>query len=344
MEYTRLGKTGLIVSRLSFGVMTFGQGQGTMASVSKTDEKTASEMIRRAMDAGINFFDAADAYANGQSEVILGRALGARRRDVIISTKVGFRSGEAITHTGASYGYLLSAAEACLRRLGTDYLDLLSIHKPDPYTPFEETLRALDNLAQRGLVRYVGYSNFSAWQAAKCVGIQQRLNYAPFMAAQMYYSLVGRDIEHEIVPFLQDVGIGLVVWSPLASGFLSGKYTRENPTGGGGRIAGFDFLPTDRERGYDLIELMKKIAAAHHASVAQLALAWLLAKPFVSTILLGASKMSQLEDNLGACELQLSPDEVDQLDAATAPTPLYPQWFQEKTLDAKLKEAVVGGR
>ncbi|HJT01510.1 MAG TPA: aldo/keto reductase [Terriglobales bacterium] len=340
MQYTSLGNTGLIVSRLSLGVMTFGQGQGTMASVSKTDEKSAADMIHRAMDAGINFFDSADAYANGQSETILGRALGARRRDVIISTKVGFRSGEAITQTGASYRYLLAAAEACLQRLGTDYLDLLSIHKPDPYTPFEEMLRGLDNLVQRGLVRYVGYSNFSAWQAAKCIGIQQRLDYAPFVAAQMYYSLVGRDIEHEIVPFLVDAGVGLVVWSPLASGFLSGKYTRDNPTGGGGRIAGFDFLPTDRERGYDLIELMKKIAEAHHASVAQVALAWLLAKPFVSTVLLGASKMSQLEDNLGACEEQFTAEELRQLDDATAPAPLYPQWFQEKTLDTKLKESV----
>jgi aryl-alcohol dehydrogenase-like predicted oxidoreductase len=176
------------------------------------------------------------------------------------------------------------------------------------------------------------------------VGIQQRLNYAPFVAAQMYYSLVGRDIEHEIVPFLADAGIGLVVWSPLASGFLSGKYTRDNPTGGGGRIAGFDFLPTDRERGYNLIDLMKKIAAAHHASIAQVALAWLLAKPFVSTVLLGASKISQLEDNRGACELKLTADEVGQLDTATAPAPLYPQWFQEKTLDAKLKESLEGKR
>ena len=344
MQYTRLGNTGLVVSRLAFGVMTFGQGQGTMASVSKTDEKTATDMIQRSLEAGVNFLDAADAYANGQSEAILGRALGTRRRDVIISTKIGFRTAEAITRAGASYGYLLSAVEACLRRLGTDYLDLLSIHKPDPFTPFEETLRALDNLVQRGLVRYVGYSNFSAWQAAKCVGIQQRQGYAPFVAAQMYYSLVGRDIEHETVPFLRDAGIGLVVWSPLASGFLSGKYTRENPTGNGGRIAGFDFLPTDHERGYALLDLMKKMAAAHRASVAQVALAWLLAKPYVSTVLLGASKMSQLEDNLGACELQLTADEMGQLDSATAPAPLYPQWFQEKTLDAKLKDAVLGSR
>lgn len=342
MHYTRLGNTGLVVSRLSFGVMTFGQGQGTMAAVSKTDEQSATEMIHRALEAGVNFFDSADAYAGGQSEAILGRALGIRRRDVIISTKVGFRTGEVITQAGASYGYVLSAAEACLRRLGTDYLDLLSIHKPDPFTPVEETLRALDNLVRRGLVRYVGYSNFSAWQAAKCGGIQLRQGYQSFAAAQMYYSLVGRDIEHEIVPFLQDAGIGLVVWSPLAGGFLSGKYTRENPTGSSGRIAGFDFLPTDRERGYALIELMKKIAAAHGASVAQVGLAWLLAKPYVSTVLLGASRMPQLNDNLCAAELRLSPEEVGQLDAATAPAPLYPQWFQERTLDQKLKEAGIG--
>jgi aryl-alcohol dehydrogenase-like predicted oxidoreductase len=344
MEYTRLGNTGLVVSRLAFGVMTFGQGQGTMASVSKTDEKTASDMIHRAMDAGINFFDSADAYAGGQSEAILGRALGPRRRDVLISTKVGFRTGEAITQAGASYGYVIAAAEACLRRLGTDYLDLLSIHKPDPFTPVEETLRALDNLVRRGLVRYVGYSNFSAWQSAKCLGIQQRAGYAPFVAAQMYYSLVGRDIEHEIVPLLEDAGIGLVVWSPLAGGFLSGKYTRENPAGSGGRIAGFDFLPTDRERGYALIELMQKIAQQHGASVAQVALAWLLSKRYVSTVLLGASKMAQLADNLGAGELRFSSEELAQLDRATVPPPLYPQWFQEKTLDAKLREALVASR
>jgi aryl-alcohol dehydrogenase-like predicted oxidoreductase len=340
MKYARLGNSGLIVSRLSFGVMTFGKGEGPMAAVSKTDEQTAISIMHRALDAGINFFDAADAYANGQSETILGKALEGRRQDVVISTKVGFRMSEAVTRAGASYGYILSAAEGCLRRLRTDYLDLLSIHKPDPWTPPEETARALDNLVQRGLVRYVGYSNLSTWQAAKFVGIQERHDYARYNAAQMYYSLLGRDLEYEHVPFMLDAGIGLVVWSPLAGGFLTGRYTRQDPTGGSGRIADFSFIPFDREKGYKLVELMNSISRAHQASVAQVALAWLLAKRHVTTILLGASKMSQLEDNLGAADLRLTPEEVAQLDELTAPSPLYPNWFQAATIDGRTKQAL----
>jgi len=320
--------------------MTFGFGEGWAASVAKTDEQAATAIIHRCLDAGINFFDAADAYAQGQSETILGKALGSRRHDVVISTKVGFRNGDPVTRAGASYGYILSATEGCLRRLKTDYIDLLSIHKPDPFTPAQETARALDNLIQRGLVRYAGYSNLSAWQAAKFIGIQERMGYARFAAAQMYYSLLGRDIEYETVPFALDAGVGIVVWSPLAGGFLTGRYTRQDPTGGKGRLADAPFLPIDHERAWPLIDLMKKMAAAHGGSVAQVALAWLLAKPFVTTVLLGASKMSQLEDNLGADTLLLSPDEVRQLDAATAPPPIYPNWFQERTLDAKSKEAL----
>jgi aryl-alcohol dehydrogenase-like predicted oxidoreductase len=343
MQFARLGNTGLIVSRLAFGVMTFGKGSGTMAAVAKTGQDEASALVHRALDAGINFFDTADAYAAGESEIMLGKALGSRRKDVIISTKVGFRSGDAVIHAGASYAYILAAAEASLHRLGTDYIDLLSIHKPDPFTPFEETARALDNLVQRGLVRYVGYSNLAAWQSAKFLGLQKLHNYSPFVAAQMYYSLIGRDVEHEVVPFCVDAGIGLVVWSPLASGFLTGRYTRQDPTGGKGRLAGFDFLPTDRKKGYDLIEKMKIVADRNHATVAQVALGWLLAKFYVSTILLGASKTAQLEDNLGAADLKLSAEEVAELDQATAPMPIYPNWFHEKTLDVTASDALRKG-
>ena len=342
MHYARLGNTGLIVSRLSFGVMTFGRGAGAMSAVSKTPQSEATELIHRAIEAGINFFDTADMYAGGESEVILGKALGSRRKDVLISTKVGFRSGQAVHQAGASYGYILSAAEASLKRLGTDYVDLLSIHKYDPFTPLEETARALENLVQRGLVRYVGYSNFSAWQSQKLLGIQKANGYSPLVAAQMYYSLAGRDLEHEIVPFLQDAGIGLVVWSPLAGGFLTGRYTRKDPTGGNGRIADFNFLPLDRERGYELIDRMQEIAGRHDGSVAQVALAWLLAKPYVTTILLGASKLSQLEDTLGATRMVLTPDEVQLLDELTAPPVLYPAWFQQKTLDVRSADALRG--
>lgn len=338
MQYTRLGNSGLIVSRLSFGVMTFGHGEGPMGNIWKTGQQEANTLVQRSLDAGINFFDTADMYANGQSEIMLGKALGSRRKDVILSTKIGFRTGPALANTGGSMRHILDAAEDCLRRLATDYIDLLSIHRLDPCTPFEESARALENLVDRGLVRYVGYSNFTAWQAARFLGIQQQRGYSPFIAAQMYYSLVGRDLEYEIGPFCQDAGIGIVVWSPLASGFLSGRYTRQDPTGGQGR--GTDFLPFDREQGYDLIDRMRAIASRHQATVAQVALAWLLAKPFVSTILLGASKLSQLDDNLGAAHLALSADELAELDRLTAPRPLYPQWFQQSVTDAAVRDAL----
>jgi aryl-alcohol dehydrogenase-like predicted oxidoreductase len=340
MQYARLGNSGLIVSRLAFGVMTFGHDQGAMGAVWKTGQEEANALVGRSLDVGINFFDTADGYAAGQSEVMLGKALGARRKDIVLSTKIGFRTGPAITQSGSSARHILHSAEACLKRLGTDYVDLLSIHRFDVYTPFEESARALENLVTRGLVRYVGFSNFSAWQAAKFVGIQRQHNYSPFIAAQMYYSLVGRDLEHEVVPFCQDAGVGIVVWSPLASGFLSGRYTRQEPAGGKGRLTGFDFLPIDKEKGYDLIDRMREIANAHHATVAQIALAWLLAKPHVSTILIGASKLAQLDDNLGAASVQLTLEELAQLDQLTAPTPVYPNWFQSFAIDAAAREAL----
>ncbi len=343
MQYARLGNSGLVVSRLSFGVMTFGKGSGPLAAVAKTTQEEANSLIKRAIESGINFFDVADAYANGQSETILGKALGPGRKDVVISTKIGFRSSPALTHAGASYVHIIEATEACLRRLGTDYVDLLSIHKPDPFTPFEESARALDNLVQRGLVRYVGYSNFSAWQSAKFLGIQKQNNYSPFVAAQMYYSLLGRDLEYEIAPFCQDAGIGIVVWSPLAGGFLTGRYTREDPKGGGGRLSGFDILPYDRDKAFDLVDQMRSIAKRHNASVTQIALAWLLAKSYVATILLGASKVAQLDDNLGASDVTLTADEVQALDSATAPRPIYPNWFHDRTLDATVSRALEDG-
>lgn len=345
MQYARLGNTGLVVSRLALGVMTFGSGSGSKPTdaVWKTGQQEADALVGRSLDAGINLFDTADMYADGQSESMLGKTLGKRRKDVVISTKIGFRSGDAVIHAGASYRYILAVAEASLRRLQTDYIDLLSIHKPDPVTPFEETARALENLVQRGLVRYVGYSNLSAWQAAKFLGIQQRLGFSPFIAAQMYYSLLGRDIEHEIVPFCEDSGIGIVVWSPLASGFLSGRYTRQDPTGGKGRRASFDFPPIDVEKGYEVVDQLRAIGKNHNASIPQVALAWLLAKRHVATVLVGASRLSQLDDNLGALEVHLTASEVDRLDKLTAPAPIYPGWFHSATLDSTLSQALSSG-
>lgn len=334
MQYTRLGDTGLVVSRLAFGAMTFGAGD--IPAVYKVGEDSARSMIDRALSAGVNFFDTADAYAGGESERMLGRLLGKRRRDVVLSTKVGMRTGPDLLHTGLSRRHILASVEQSLERLQTDYIDLYIVHRIDPHAPLEETLEALDQLVRRGQVRYVGYSNWAAWQAAKALGIQQQRGWARFAAAQMYYSLVGRDLEHEVLPFTLDAGIGTMIWGPLAGGFLSGKYTTESLKAPDHRLSGFDFLPFDKEQGFRLIDTMRPIAQAHDASVAQVALAWLLAKPGVSTVLIGASHVRQLDDNLGAADLRLSVEEVEKLDAQSPHTGYYPTWFASMVRDAPM--------
>ncbi|MDV2998384.1 MAG: 1-deoxyxylulose-5-phosphate synthase YajO [Chroococcidiopsis sp. SAG 2025] len=340
MQYTTLGHTGLVISRLAFGAMTFGEGQLVPGVMNKIDQSIADQMVNQALDAGINLFDTADAYTNGQSEMMLGKALGDRRDQAVIATKVGFRTGNAITNTGLSYRHILASAEASLKRLGTDYIDLYQIHIPDPLTPPEETVRALDDLVRRGLVRYVGFCNLQAWRAARLLGLQERQNYARFVGAQMYYSLLGRDLEHEIVPFVEDTGIGVLVWSPLAGGFLSGKYTRENPTPEGARLNEFKLPPIDVEKGYEVVDVLKEIAQNHGATPAQVAIAWMLTKPFVSSVIIGANKMQHLDDNLGAIKLNLSASEIDQLETLTKPQLLYPGWMQAMGWDAKVKASL----
>lgn len=340
MQYTTLGHTGLLVSRLAFGAMTFGEGQLVPGVINNIDQNMADQMVNRALDAGINLFDTADAYTSGQSEVMLGKALGSRRHEAIIATKVGFRTGNAITDTGISYRHIIASAEASLKRLGTDYIDLYQIHIPDPLTPPEETVRALDDLVRRGMVHYVGFSNLPAWKAARMLAIQERHGYARFVGAQMYYSLLGRDIEHEIVPLVEDAGIGLLVSSPLASGFLSGKYTRQTPVPEDARRKNFQFPPVEVEKGYEVVDLLKEIAQNHGSSPAQVAIAWILTKPFISSVIIGANKMTHLEDNLGAAELKLSCHELEKLDTLTAPQPLYPGWMQAMGWDAKVKAAL----
>lgn len=340
MQYTTLGKTGLVVSRLAFGAMTFGVGEMLPGVSNNIDQPLADQMVGRALDAGINLFDTADVYMRGVSETMLGKAVGQRRQEAIVATKVGFRTGDALTDTGLSYRHITNSAEASLKRLGTDYIDLYQIHITDPVTPPEETVRALDDLVRRGLVRYIGFSNLPAWKAARMVGIQERHNYTRFTAAQMYYSLVGRDLEHEVVPFVEDAGIGVLVWSPLASGFLSGKYTRETPVPEDSRRKQFQFPPVDVEEGYKVVDVLKEIAANHDASPARVAIAWILTKPFISSVIIGANKMSHLEDNLGAAEVKLSPEEVERLDEMTAPKPLYPGWMQSMGWDPKVKVAL----
>lgn len=330
MQYSQLGTSGLIVSRLGFGAMTFGTGGGRMGAVWKTAQDGADALVGRALEAGVNFFDTADAYARGQSEEILGRALRGKREGIVLSTKIGFRTGDALIDAGLSYRHVIDAVEGSLRRLGTDWIDLLSLHIPDRFTPIDETLRALDDVVRRGWVRYVGYSNFPAWSAATIVERQRANGYAPMIAAQMYWSLAGRDLEIEHLPFARAAGIGIVVWSPLAGGFLSGRYTRENPTGGGGRLADFDFIPLDKDRAYDLVDRLAALARAKGCTVAQLALAWLLTKREASVVLIGASRLEQLEDNLGALGVTLSADEIAELETLTAPYVPYPSWFLAK--------------
>ena len=340
MQYSKLGNTGLIVSRLSFGAMTFGVGIGPFAAVSKVDEANSASMIGMSLDAGINFFDTANGYSNGQSETMLGKHLGDRRKEVIIATKVGFRTSPALGDAGLSRSHILSACDASLRRLGTDYIDLYIVHREDRFTPIEETAQALDSLVRAGKVRYLGFSNWSAWKAAMAVQFQKANGLAQLCSGQMHYSLTGRDVEHDVVPFMLHAGLGMTVWSPLAGGFLSGKYTRENLKDPENRLSGFDLLPFDKEKGFKLVDRLREIGKAHDGSVAQAALAWLLSKPVVSSIIVGASRTSQLQDNLGALNFGLTAGEIAELDTLTAPAPQYPGWFSERTVDPVQKKAL----
>ena len=339
MQYNRLGSTGLIVSRLSLGTMTFGSDP-SMPNVYKVSQENAQAMVEKSLEAGINFFDTADGYASGQSETMLGELLAGRRQEVLLATKVGFRTGEALMQAGLSRRHILSSCEASLKRLKTDYVDLYIVHKEDPYTPLEETLCALNELVRAGKVRYLGFSNWAAWKAATALQMQKANGWAEFTSGQMYYSLVGREVEHDVVPFMKSAGLSMNVWSPLAGGFLSGKYTPEKSRDEDDRLSGPEFLPVDREAGFKVIERMREIAKAHEASVAQVGLAWLLSKPVVSSIIVGASKLHQLEDNLRAIEVKLSESEIAELDAMTAPPTLYPHWFNINLVDAKHKEAL----
>jgi aryl-alcohol dehydrogenase-like predicted oxidoreductase len=342
MHYSRLGNSGLVVSKLAFGAMTFGTGQGPFAAVSKVDAALADQMVGKSLDAGINHFNSADGYTGGQSEEMLGKALGARRKDVLVSTKVGFRSAPALIHQGLSRQHILASCEGSLQRLGTDYIDVYLVHRVDVNTPVEETVAALETLVQQGKVRYVGFSNWPAWMAAKAVGMQKATGGSQFRAAELYYSLVGREFEHDLEPFVHDAGIGAFVWSPLAGGFLSGKYTRENPQGDGGRLTSLDMLPYDREKGHKVVDALREMAGVRNASPAQIALAWLLTRRSVASVLIGANKMAQLEDNLTAVEVKLADDELKKLEELTAMPLPYPHWFTQRVQDQAVMAALKG--
>lgn len=339
MDYALLGNTGLIVSRLAFGAMTFTQGH-TMGGIARTESAAAAALVGQAMDAGVNFFDTADVYASGQSEEVLGKVLAPHRNEVVIATKVGGRMGSSLVQAGLSRRHIGWAIDQSLRRLGTDWVDVYIVHCEDPHTPLEETLEALDAVVRAGKARYIGFSNWSAWRVAAAIELQKANGWARFSHGQMYYSLLGRDIERDTVPMMAHQGLGLTVWSPLASGFLSGKYTRATLADPGNRYASADFIPFDKEAGFALVNQLRVIAEAQGASVAQVALAWLLAKSSVTSVILGASKASQLADNLGAMDVRLGADFVSQLDAATAPPVLYPQWHVNSFRDGIAVDAL----
>jgi aryl-alcohol dehydrogenase-like predicted oxidoreductase len=340
MQYTTLGNTGLIVSRLAFGAMTFTAGNQEIASIYKVGAKLADELVGRSLDAGVNFFDTADGYASGQSETLLGAALKSRRDEVVIASKVGFRTGKPLTQAGLSRRHILWSVDQSLQRLGTDYLDLYIVHREDPFTPIEETVQALDYLVRAGKVRYLGFSNWSAWKVAAAMEIQRANGLAPFTHGQMHYSLLGRDVERDVIPMMKRYGLGMTIWSPLASGFLSGKYTRENLSNPDNRYSGFDIMPFDKEHGFKLVERMRVMATSHDASVAQIAIAWLLSREAVTSVITGASKPHQLADNLGASEVKLTAGEIAELDAATPLPAVYPNWFINNLQDQPATQAL----
>jgi len=330
MKYKTLGDTGLLVSTLCFGTMTFHGGQGFWKAIGNVDQAGADELIKASIDAGINFFDTADVYSEGESEKSLGQSLknlNVARKDVVLATKVFGRVGPGRNDVGASRGHIMDAVEASLRRLQTDYIDLYQIHGNDPITPLEETLRALDSLVTQGKVRYIGCSNWQAWRIAKALGISEFKNLARFDTLQAYYSIAGRDLEREIVPLLEAEETGLLVWSPLAGGLLSGKFSRENQKPEGSRRSEFDFPLVDKERTWKILDVIAPVAKAHSCSVARISLAWLLAKPVVTSVIIGAKRLDQLQDNLAAVEIKLTEEEVKQLDEVSALPPEYPGWM-----------------
>jgi aryl-alcohol dehydrogenase-like predicted oxidoreductase len=329
MEYATLGNTGLLVSKLCFGTMTFGDGRGIFKAISAVGQAEADELVKTSIDGGINFFDTADNYTEGESEKILGQSLknlNITRKDVVIATKVYSRVGPGRNDIGASRGHTMDAVEASLRRLQTDHIDLYQIHANDAVTPVEETLRALDTLVQQGKVRYIGCSNWQAWKLAKALGICEFRNLARFDTLQAYYSIAGRDLEREIVPLLQSEKVGLLVWSPLAGGLLSGKYSRMNQKPTDSRRTDYDFPIVDKERTWKILDAMAPIAKAHGCSPARLSIAWLLTKPAVTSVIIGAKRLDQLQDNLAAAELTLTQDELRQLDEVSVLPPEYPGW------------------
>ncbi|OWY17859.1 aldo/keto reductase [Thioclava sp. JM3] len=332
MRYRPLGPSGLLVSELCLGTMTFGGSEGMWGQIGQLRQDDADGLVKTAIDAGINFIDTANVYAGGESERILGqslRNLGIARDEVVIATKVLGPMGEGINQRGASRYHIMEQCKQSLERLQLDHIDLYQIHGFDPMTPISETLEALTTLVQHGHIRYIGLSNWAAWQVMKAIGIAEARKLAPILSLQAYYTIAGRDLEREVVPMLRDTGMGLMVWSPLAGGLLSGKYDRDGK-GSDGRRANFDFPPVEKDRAFDLIDAMRPMAEKRDASVAQIALAWLLHQEVVTSVIVGAKREDQLTDNIVATKIRLDADELESLDKLSALPAEYPGWMLER--------------
>ncbi len=339
MQYRRLGRSGLFVSSLTLGTMTFG-GRGGFSKVGATDVAGAKRQVEMCLDAGVNLFDTANIYSGGESEEILGEAISGRRDDLLLATKVRMPVGEGPNDTGLSRHHIIRQCEESLRRLGTDYIDLYQVHEWDGLTPLEETLEALDTLVRSGKVRYVGSSNYSGWQLMKALGLSERLGLQRYVSQQIHYTLQAREAEYELVPLAIDQGCSILVWSPLAGGLLTGKYRRGEDASEGRHVEGWDEPPVrDSGKLYDIVDVLVEIAEGRGVSAAQVALAWLLDRPGVASVIVGARTDEQLADNLEAAELSLSEEERRRLDEVSAPPLIYPFWHQAKTASDRLGSA-----
>lgn len=334
MKYNLLGNTGLKVSELCLGTMTFGgKDKGIWTAIGQLEQDGVNELIKNAVDAGINFIDTANVYSEGVSEELTGKAirqLGLDRDELVIATKVRGRMGPGPNQVGLTRKHILQQVDQSLQRLQMDYIDLYQIHGFDPVTPLEETLSALDTLVKSGKVRYIGASNLAAWQLMKALSYSQYREVARFVSLQAYYTIAGRDLEREIVPLLLDQQVGLMVWSPLAGGLLSGKYKRDQQGPEGSRRVAFDFPPVNKEKAYDILDVMQEIADSKQVSVARLALAWLLHQKVVTTVIIGAKRPDQLADNIAAVDVVLSEEELKQLDEVSKLAAEYPGWMLER--------------
>ncbi|MDR3625943.1 MAG: aldo/keto reductase [Ignavibacteriaceae bacterium] len=330
MKMNYLGHSGVKVSELCFGAMTFG-GKGHWKTVGEVEQHDANDIVSMAIDGGINFFDTADVYSEGKSEEILGKALGPKRKEIVLATKVRGRTGSGPNDIGLSRLHIIENCNASLKRLGTDYIDLYQVHNFDPFTPLEETLRALDDLVRDGKVRYIGASNFSGWQLMKALAISEKHNLEKFITTQSFYSLIARDLENELVPLCLDQKLGVLTWSPLGGGFLTGKYRRaaKRPDNARRTDKESQFLQFDEEKGFDIIEELEKISKGHNATIAQAALNYLLRKPAVTSVIIGAKTKEQLADNLGTSKWEMSAEEVSRLDDVSILPRVYPYWMQK---------------